>query len=369
VLTVRASAAASALVTKDRDDSPRFPTPCKRGGGRLRAAWTALLACDVAALVIAALVAGPRAAMFGALACVLVVVGRAAFRRATVRRERVLLLRDQFETDAFLHGDAPIDHIVVAAGALDDDAFLRLGIATAARSVRLSLLMPGGDAFERLGAVERVAGMPVLRLHDGGPGHPATTAKRVLDVVVATLALLLFAPLVLLIVIAIRLDSRGPAFFRQARVGRSGRPFVMWKFRTMVVDAEQRVAELLPLSRDPHWLDLESDPRVTRVGRLLRAWSLDELPQLWNVLRGDMSLVGPRPLIPADHARLPAWARPRDDVRPGLTGLWQVSGRASVPFEQMVRLDGRYVIGRSLRCDAEMLLRTIPALLSRRGAN
>ena len=369
MLAVRASVAAPALGAEDRAGDRRLPTPWRRGGGRLRAAWAALLACDVAALVTAAVLAGPRAAMFGALACVLVVVGRVALRRATVRRERVVLLRDPAQTAAFLGGDTPADHVIVAAGALDDDELMRLGIATAARSVRLSLLVPGGDTFDRVRAVQCVAGMPVLRLHDGGPGRPARIAKRLLDVVVATLALLLLAPLALLLVMAIRADSPGPAFFRQARVGCHGQRFVMWKFRTMVVDAERRVAELLPLSRDPDWLDLESDPRVTRVGRLLRQWSLDELPQLWNVLRGDMSLVGPRPLIPSDYARLPEWARPRNDVRPGLTGLWQVSGRAALPFEQMVRLDGRYVMAWSLRCDAEMLLRTIPAVLSRRGAN
>jgi lipopolysaccharide/colanic/teichoic acid biosynthesis glycosyltransferase len=293
-----------------------------------------------------------------------------ALRPGLRATERVVLVNDAAQADELLARlDGLATNHVIVAGALDDDALLRLGVATAARSVRLSLLVPGAGAFGRLRGLDDVAGMPVLRLHDGAPGWPTRAAKRLLDVLVAVVALFVLAPFVLALVAAIRADSPGPAFFRQARIGRHGQRFVMWKFRTMVADAERQVSGLLALSRDPDWLDLESDPRVTRVGRVLRLWSLDELPQLWNVLRGDMSLVGPRPLIPADHARLPAWARPRDDVRPGLTGLWQVSGRADLPFEQMVRLDGRYLVGWSLRRDAEMLLRTIPAVLSRRGAS
>jgi lipopolysaccharide/colanic/teichoic acid biosynthesis glycosyltransferase len=169
--------------------------------------------------------------------------------------------------------------------------------------------------------------------------------------------------------VAVRLESPGPALFRQVRVGRDGRRFEMWKFRTMVVDAEERRAELVARSRDPDWLDLEDDPRVTRVGRILRHTSLDELPQLFNVLRGDMRLVGPRPLIPVEHARMPAWARVRDDVTPGMTGLWQVAGRTRLTFEEMLELDCRYVATRSVRRDLEILLRTIPAVLSGKGVN
>jgi lipopolysaccharide/colanic/teichoic acid biosynthesis glycosyltransferase len=195
------------------------------------------------------------------------------------------------------------------------------------------------------------------------------SAKRLLDVVLAAVATLVLLPLALLIAAAIRLDSPGRTLFRQTRVGRGGRIFGMWKFRTMVADAEQRRAGLWALSRDPSWLALEHDPRITRVGRVLRHTSLDELPQLLNVLRGDMSLVGPRPLIPVEHDRMPEWARPRDDVAPGMTGLWQVSGRDALGFEEMLRLDCEYVAGWSLSRDLVALARTVPAVLTGRGAN
>jgi lipopolysaccharide/colanic/teichoic acid biosynthesis glycosyltransferase len=128
-------------------------------------------------------------------------------------------------------------------------------------------------------------------------------------------------------------------------------------------------AALLARSRDPNWLHLDDDPRVTRVGRLLRRSSLDELPQLWNVLRGQMSLVGPRPLVEVEYAQAPLWAHPRSDVDPGITGIWQVSGRTTIPFEDMLRLDSLYVITWSLGRDLWILLRTVPAVLSARGAN
>jgi lipopolysaccharide/colanic/teichoic acid biosynthesis glycosyltransferase len=143
----------------------------------------------------------------------------------------------------------------------------------------------------------------------------------------------------------------------------------MWKFRTMVADAERLRAALVALSRDPNWLLIDDDPRVTRVGRYLRRTSLDELPQLLNVVRGDMSLVGPRPLIPSEDGRVPSWAGSRRLVTPGMTGLWQVSGRTALAFEEMLALDCEYVRRWSLARDAAMLARTLPAVLSRRGAN
>jgi lipopolysaccharide/colanic/teichoic acid biosynthesis glycosyltransferase len=171
------------------------------------------------------------------------------------------------------------------------------------------------------------------------------------------------------IALAIRLDSPGPVLFRQQRIGRGGQPFRLLKFRTMVVDAEAKQAELLAHSRDPNWVDLEHDPRVTRVGRLLRLSSLDELPQLWNVARGEMSLVGPRPLIPSEDGLLEGWRRSRVDLTPGLTGLWQVLGRTRIPFEEMVKLDYLYVTNWSLWTDVRLILRTVPAVVLRRGAN
>jgi lipopolysaccharide/colanic/teichoic acid biosynthesis glycosyltransferase len=193
--------------------------------------------------------------------------------------------------------------------------------------------------------------------------------KRGLDFSAASLALVLLLPLMVAVALAIALGSRGAPLFRQRRVGRFGREFEMWKFRTMVADAERRRAELIAQSLESEWLHLEHDPRVTRIGRVLRRTSVDELPQLLNVVRGDMSLVGPRPLPPIEQDNLPAWARARLEVRPGLTGLWQVNGRTQLGVQAMLRLDCEYVRAHSLQTDLRILVLTVPAVLTGRGAN
>ena len=193
--------------------------------------------------------------------------------------------------------------------------------------------------------------------------------KRAFDVVMAALGLVVLAPVLVVIALAVWLSSPGPPLFRQLRAGRFGEPFRMWKFRTMTVGAESARPELLAQSRDPDWLSLENDPRVTRVGRFLRRTSLDELPQLLNVLHGEMSLVGPRPLPLAEHARAPEWSAPRLRVRPGLTGLWQVTGRTRTSFLEMLRIDCRYASRRSFWADLKILVQTVPAVLRGRGAN
>ena len=171
------------------------------------------------------------------------------------------------------------------------------------------------------------------------------------------------------IALAIKLDSRGPVLFRQIRVGRGNDEFVLLKFRTMVVGADAMYDDLFVHSRDPDWLHLDADPRVTRLGRFLRRSSTDEIPQLWNVLRGEMSLVGPRPLVPAEHARLPMWARSRSEVSPGITGLWQISGRTSLTFQEMLVLDDCYARSSTFRTDLKILIRTLPVVLFQTGAN
>jgi lipopolysaccharide/colanic/teichoic acid biosynthesis glycosyltransferase len=189
-----------------------------------------------------------------------------------------------------------------------------------------------------------------------------------LDIVVALLGLLLATPLMLVLSLLVCVSSPGAPVFRQRRAGRDGREFRMWKFRTMVVGAERLRPLLVADSRDADWLDLEHDPRVTSVGRLLRRTSLDELPQLLNVLRGDMSLVGPRPLPLEEHAQVPEWAWGRAGVRPGVTGLWQVRGRAALGFTAMLELDCEYVRRASLWLDLTILARTVPAVLAAKGA-
>jgi len=195
------------------------------------------------------------------------------------------------------------------------------------------------------------------------------TAKRAIDVCGAAVGLVLVAPLLLALAAVVCLTSPGPALFGQRRSGRGGREFTMLKLRTMVAGAERARPLLVSQSRDADWLDLADDPRITPLGRVLRRTSLDELPQLLNVVRGDMSLVGPRPLLVEEQARVPYWARARSSVRPGITGLWQVEGRASVSFQEMLRLDCEYVERASLPTDVRILLRTVPAVVGGRGAN
>ena len=193
--------------------------------------------------------------------------------------------------------------------------------------------------------------------------------KRTLDVTVAVIGLIMLLPLFGAIVAALKLSSPGSVLFRQWRSGRGGQPFVMYKFRTMVVDAEARKAELLPFNeQDGPAFKVRHDPRVTRLGRFLRRTSLDELPQLWNVLQGHMSLVGPRPLPCEETEACEGWQRQRLDVVPGLTCIWQVKGRSRVSFAEWVRMDLQYIRSRSLWQDLKLLLLTAPALVLRKGA-
>jgi lipopolysaccharide/colanic/teichoic acid biosynthesis glycosyltransferase len=189
------------------------------------------------------------------------------------------------------------------------------------------------------------------------------------DVVVSALGLLALSPLLAVIAVAVKLDSRGPVFFRQERHGRGGSIFRIVKFRTMRVGAEQERLALAPMNEvDGALFKMKEDPRVTRVGRILRRTSLDELPQLWNVLKGEMSLVGPRPFVVHESSQITGWASRRLDITPGITGLWQVLGRTDIPFDEMVKLDYIYVTNWSLFWDLKILFQTIPVVLSRRGA-
>ena len=198
----------------------------------------------------------------------------------------------------------------------------------------------------------------------------ADSAKRGVDVAATIVGLLIILPVIVGVALAIKLQDGGPVLFRQTRVGRHGKPFTIYKFRSMVIDAENLKSDLLGGNQGArHLFKLKSDPRVTPVGRVLRRLSLDELPQLLNVLLGPMSLVGPRPHLAAEVARLPAEAQRRADVRPGLTGLWQVSGRSDLDQEQSIRLDLSYVDDCSLALDASILRRTVGAVLSARGAH
>lgn len=200
--------------------------------------------------------------------------------------------------------------------------------------------------------------------------HSTQVAKRAVDIVLSGLALLLLSPLFAFIALLIVLEDGRPVFFRQIRVGQFGREFFMLKFRSMRVDAEQRLKELLAKNQHSTGVTfkIKGDPRVTRVGRILRKYSLDELPQFFNVLIGDMSLVGPRPPVPREVAMYSLADRRRLAVKPGITCIWQVSGRAEIDFPGQVQLDVRYIESRSLRQDFKILCKTIPAVLSGDGA-
>jgi lipopolysaccharide/colanic/teichoic acid biosynthesis glycosyltransferase len=199
--------------------------------------------------------------------------------------------------------------------------------------------------------------------------RPMPFWKRGLDMAGALSLLLLLSPLLLLVAVTIRLGSPGPILFRQRRTGAGGRAFTMLKFRTMVDGADLQQVALLELNeQDGPAFKIKNDPRVTRIGRLLRVTSIDELPQLWNVLRGEMSLVGPRPLPCHESDACRGWQRRRLDVTPGLTCIWQVSGRSMVSFDSWVRMDLKYIASRSVGNDLRLLLRTLPAVLARRGA-
>jgi exopolysaccharide biosynthesis polyprenyl glycosylphosphotransferase len=214
-------------------------------------------------------------------------------------------------------------------------------------------------------------GVPIVSLRSTPPFSWRTEAKRIIDLTVATFLLVLSAPFFLLAAIAIKLDSEGPIFFVQERVGLSKRRFRMIKFRTMTIDAEARMKDLEHLNeKSGPIFKIRNDPRITRVGRWLRKTSIDELPQLFNVLLGDMSIVGPRPLSVRDALRMEqAWQKRRFSVKPGLTCLWQISGRSNLSFEQWMELDLEYIDRWSLGLDASILIRTIPAIVMARGAS
>jgi len=193
--------------------------------------------------------------------------------------------------------------------------------------------------------------------------------KRFMDIAVASLILLLVLPVIPVIVILIKLDSPGHVLFRQKRVGKDGREFDFFKFRSMHQGAENVIASLRPLSGvDGPVFKLKEDPRITGTGRFLRRSSLDELPQLLNVLKGDMSVVGPRPNLPSEVSQYLPWQKRRLDVTPGITCYWQIAGRSHIGFQEWMRLDLEYIRSRSLVTDIKIMLKTIPAVIARKGA-
>jgi exopolysaccharide biosynthesis polyprenyl glycosylphosphotransferase len=217
--------------------------------------------------------------------------------------------------------------------------------------------------------VEAINGIPLISVKETALTGFNLAVKRAFDLLLAALALLVLLPVCLVIALAIRLDSPGPILFRQARAGRRGRPFMVYKFRSMIQNAESKLDKLRELNEaSGPMFKIREDPRRTRVGRFLRATSLDEVPQFLNVLRGEMSLVGPRPALLTEVAQYQDWHRMRLEAQPGMTGLWQVSGRSNLSFDEMVMLDIYYVENWSLGLDISILFRTVPQVLFGDGA-
>ena len=194
--------------------------------------------------------------------------------------------------------------------------------------------------------------------------------KRLIDIICSFMGLLAFSPLFIIIAIIIKFTSKGPVFFSQKRVGKYGREFDMYKFRSMVVNAEELKEKLAAQNEmSGPMFKMKDDPRVTKVGKFIRKTSLDELPQLWNVLKGDMSLVGPRPSLPKEVAQFEDWMHRRLEVKPGLTCYWQVSGRNNIDFEDWMKLDIRYVEERNLWIDIKLILKTVSVLFGDKNAH
>lgn len=213
-------------------------------------------------------------------------------------------------------------------------------------------------------------GLPLLTFATIPHDERLLLVKRVFDIAVSAALLVLLSPVLALVALAVKLSSPGPLLFRQVRAGEHGRRFTIYKFRSMVANAESLQPALVGANEmTGPVFKIRADPRLTRIGRVLRRTSLDELPQLWNVLKGEMSIVGPRPAVPSEVARYESWQRRRLSMKPGLTCLWQVSGRSSIAFDRWMRLDLEYIETWSLGLDLRILIRTIPAVLTGRGAS
>jgi exopolysaccharide biosynthesis polyprenyl glycosylphosphotransferase len=261
------------------------------------------------------------------------------------------------------------DELVLAEADFDEPTVLGVVELAHRHGVKVKLAPRTTDLLVHEGEYVPGQGVPLFELRPPMLTGVEWATKRVFDLVVSVLVLALGIPLWLLLAAAIKLDSRGPVLFVDRRIGVGEREFGMLKLRTMVVDAAERQTELEDDNEASGALfKIRDDPRVTRVGRVLRRLSLDELPQLVNVLRGEMSLVGPRPLPLRDHALLEDWHRARSLVLPGMTGLWQISGRSGLDFDDLVRLDFTYIENWSLWSDVSIIARTIPAVIGGRGA-
>ena len=270
-------------------------------------------------------------------------------------------------TLAQLVKDLDAHRVLVVPSQTNPQVTLDLIRVTKAIGVRASIVPHVFDVVGQSVVFDDLGGMTILGVREFALGRSSQLVKRAFDLTGAIAALLVVAPVLALIAVLIKADSRGPVFFRQERIGRDGEPFRIFKFRTMVADAEARKAELVDQNEANGLFKIADDPRITRVGRILRKTSLDELPQLINVLLGEMSLVGPRPLIVSEDETITGYDRRRLHLTPGMTGHWQIMGSSRVPMHEMVKIDYLYVTTWSLFEDIKILGRTVPYMLARRG--
>ena len=278
----------------------------------------------------------------------------------------------EIDFEVFRSGDDPwrsVDRIIVAAASVDAETIAELSALGQRQQIRLSVVPLARTLFGAAVQMSHIADLPVLEYRTWNIPRSTQFLKRLLDLSVSSVALVGFAPVAALIALAIKLDSRGPVVFSQLRAGLDRRPFHMRKFRTMVADAEEQLQEIVPFDKlSEPMFKLRDDPRVTRVGRFLRRWSLDELPQLLNVFKGEMSLVGPRP----EQLDLVERYEPehlfRLSVKPGMTGPMQINGRGVLTFDERLSIERAYIENLSLATDIRILAMTIGAVLSGKGA-
>ena len=296
-----------------------------------------------------------------------IVVGRVPLEpEMGVKDSRVEVL-GQFDQLGTVVSRYTIDRVVIAPTTSDSDELLDAIRLVKGLGLKISVLP---RLFEVVGSSVRfddVEGLMLLGVPQWGLTKSSALVKRSMDVAGAAFGIVLLLPLLALIALAVKATSPGPVLFRQPRIGRRGEIFQLIKFRTMCENAEAQKSTLIELNEAEGLFKIANDPRITRVGRVLRRFSADELPQLFNVLRGDMSLVGPRPLVPDDDERVEGWHRRRLDISPGMTGIWQVLGSSRIPIYEMGKIDYLYGATWSLWLDLKILLRTIPHVLGRRG--
>jgi exopolysaccharide biosynthesis polyprenyl glycosylphosphotransferase len=265
-----------------------------------------------------------------------------------------------------------VERVIIAFSRLKTDELVEISRQCMDMGVQVDIVPRMYEVIGSRNVVHYLDGMPLLGLRTPRLSRSSRLIKRSFDLAVAAPILFALSPLFLFVAWRIKATSSGPVFFRQERMGAGGKRFRIWKFRTMYVDADARKAEVAHMNvhteSGPKMFKILDDPRITPIGASLRKWSIDEMPQLINVLRGEMSLVGPRPLILDEDQHIVGSKRRRLDLTPGITGLWQVVGRSDVPFAEMIALDYLYVTNWSLLGDIKLLSQTLPAVLQRRGA-